>query len=168
MCIDVFMKKNTDKDLEKFLTTYVRWDLSALIKSLHKKPIPTCVVHIEPQQGKTGFLEERGAWIIEFWNKVIKHNNSIEGHRTGWTSLLFFGPDIQPNDFKSPILGHRRTSVTGQLKSLALFSMIEGSFENQIMEIDNMGLQLNKLNYWDDHIYPSYYENGIEKELNST
>ena len=31
-----------------------------------------------------------------------------------------------------------------------------------------MELQLLKINYWKEHIYPSYYEDGIEKLLISS
>ena len=75
------MKKTIDKDPEKFLTTYKRWDLCALIKSLPKELVPACVVHIEPKQGKTGYLEERGTWIKELWNRTINRNNSKEIRR---------------------------------------------------------------------------------------
>lgn len=162
------MKKTIDKDPEKFLTTYKRWDLCALIESLPKESVPICVVHIEPKHGKTGYLEERGTWIKELWNRTINHNNSIEGHRTGWTSLLFFGPNIHINEFRNILLEHLRTIKMDHLKSLALFSKIEGSFDQQIKEIEKISLQLAKIDYWLDHIYPSYFENGNEIELNNT
>ena len=72
------------------------------------------------------------------------------------------------NEFSNILLEHLKTIKTDHLKSLALFSKIEGSFDQQIKEIDKMGLQLNKIDYWLDHLYPSYFENGNEIELNNT
>ena len=63
---------------------------------------------------------------------------------------------------------HLRTIKMDHLKSLALFSKIEGSFDQQIKEIEKISLQLAKIDYWLDHIYPSYFENGNEIELNNT
>jgi len=82
--------------------------------------------------------------------------------------FAFFGPNMHINKFRNILLEHLRTIKTDHLKSLALFSIIEGSFEHQIREIDYMALQLNKIGYWVDHIYPSYFENGNEIELNKT
>ncbi len=167
MC-QISMKKTTAKDPEEYLTTYKRWDLSALIKGFPEDPKPVFVVHIEPQLGKTGYLEKRGTWIKEMWNRTINRSNRIKGHRTGWTSLLFFSPEMNVNEFRNILLAQLKTSKTNQLKSLALFSIIEGSFDQQKREIDSMSLQLDKIGYWVDHIYPSYFEDGIEIELNHT
>ena len=75
------MNKVAPKDDDKFLTTASSWDLEVLIKNLPNNPIPTCLIQIEPQTGNTGFLEERGQWIKEFWNTAIKEGKTFEGHR---------------------------------------------------------------------------------------
>jgi hypothetical protein len=159
------MSKVVPKDNEKFLTTFSSWDFEALIKSLPNNSIPTCVIQIESKTGNTGFLDERGQWIIAFWNKVIGEGSNIEGHRNGWTELILFAPSMESEKFIQFIVENLKATVDDRLKSLAVFSTINGSLDERINETEKMALQLNKVNYWNEHLYSSYYENGIENNL---
>ena len=159
------MNEVVPKDDEKFLSTFTSWNIEALIKNLPNQPVPTCVIQIEPKTGNTGLLEERGQWIIAFWNKVIGEGSNIEGHRNGWTELIFFAPSMESEKFIHFIVEKLKVTVDDRLISLAVFSTINGSLDEKINETEKMALQLNKINYWNEHLYSSYYENGIEKNL---
>ena len=162
------MNQVVPKDDDKFLTTASSWDLEALIENLPNNSTPTCLIQIEPQTGKTGFLEERGKWIKELWNNIIVEGKPFEAHRSGWTELIIFSPAMEFEKFVESITEILKTSTDNKLKSLALFSVVNGTYSDKITEIEKMGIQFSKINYWKDHTYSSYFENGIEKNLKTT
>lgn len=155
------------KDNEKFLSTQENWDLVSLVESLPITPVSTCLILVEPSNSKTGLLEERGLWILNFWQNILEHYPSIQGQRFNWSGLIFFSVEFSSIKMIEVFSNLLRNSTHPELQSKAIFSNVQNSPSEKLREIEQMELQLNKINYWNEHIYPSYFEDGIEKFLNS-
>ena len=117
---------------------------------------------------ETGFLEEQGELIHKLWSEITGNIQNVYGFRTSWNELVFFHPSLQPNVFRDKIVLVLKSNLDAKLKSKAIFSNLHGAVENRINEIERMCLQLSKLNYWEKHYYPSYWENGKEIKLETT
>ena len=148
-----------------YLTTHHRWDLKTQLKTTKYHSIPTCFIRISSEYERTGLNEERGKWILEFWKKIIKNNFTIEGHRFSWSEVILFDQMMNEDKFKKIVLNSLLSLTANNLKSLTIFSKLSGNIEQKIKEIDRMSLQINKIGYWKEHIYPAYYENGREIKL---
>jgi len=70
--------------------------------------------------------------------------------------------------FKEFILNAVRLTKAVDLESQALFSVLDQTIVEREAEIDRMVMQLAKLDYWEEHIYNSYYSDGEEVTLNTS
>ena len=155
-------------DNSNYLTTHEEWDLAGQLEAIKSDAIPACLIRISPKNSRTGLNEESGEWILKFWENVTKNEKKVEGHRIGWSDIVLFAQSMNEKEFQEFIRNLLKSLTVSNLKSLALFSLIHGEVEGKIKEIDRMYLQLSKLDYWTEHIYSVYYEDGIEIELAST
>lgn len=147
------------------LPSYENWKVVELLENLSSEPIPACMVLVEPRVWRTGYNEEIADWVANFWKEVFEENPTIQGRRFSWGIVLFVAPQNSLAEMKDLILKVLADSIHPELTSRTLFSFVQNSFEEKIREVEQMELQLNKINYWKEHIYPSYFEDGMEKSL---
>lgn len=147
------------------LTTYKEWNLVAQLKAIELDLIPVCLIQIATRNKQTGLNKERGKWILELWENVTKEPGRIDGHHVDWSTIIFFTQVMEREKFQEFILNLLKLQTFSPLKSLALFSCLSGDVEKKIQEIDRMHLQIDKINYWKEHIYPIYYEDGLEVQI---
>ena len=148
-----------------YLTTHHEWNLKTQLKTTKYHSMPTCFIRIFSEYKHTGLNEERGEWILEFWKKITENNFTIEGHRFSWSEVILFDRIMDEDKFKKIVLNLLLSLTANNLKSLTVFSKLSGDAEQKIQEIERMSLQLDKIGYWKEHIYPAYYENGREIKL---
>ena len=127
-----------------------------------------CVIQIMSKEGRTGYLEEQGELIKNIWSAVTGSIPNIYGFRTSWAEIVFFHPSLELKSLQLEIIQILKSTLDAKLESKSVFSRLNGTFEERLKEIEKMGLQLSKVNYWEEHNYPSYWLNGEETKLKTT
>ena len=118
---------------------------------------------IKTKSGKVEFREERGKWFQELSQQLQKLG--MEAYRTTWDEACYIkqGTDIQQS--QENIANLLIANTHRELDSYALLSIIPTTNEARGKWLENMQLQLHKINYWTDHIYEHYYLNGVKTKL---
>jgi len=140
----------------------------ALLKELPEEEIPAGVVLIKPRSGRTGLNEERGEWVKMLWKRAMRAFPGIKGHRSSWDTLVFFIPGAPLDEVNATFSLILKELTDSALKSVCLFSNIRGTEQDLFRQVERMNLQLEKLDYWKKHVYPSYLEDGEEVSLDTT
>ena len=149
----------------ELLTTEIECDLLTMLRSYEDKESDVCLIRVICKGSSPDRNEQIGRLIHEIWDAVTACLPGILGHRLSWSSLLFMHSSEDNKSFNESILNVLRQVNTQELESQALFSILDQSIAERETEIDRMGMQLAKLDYWEKHIYSSYYCNGGEVTL---
>lgn len=154
------LKSNPD-----LLTTEIEWDLLKMLQSQENSKFDVCYIRVICKNSNPDGNEQIGRLIHEIWDVVTGYQPGVFGHRLIWDSLLFMHSSENNESFHESILKALRMVSTLKLESQALFSVLDQSILEREAEIERMGMQLAKLDYWEKHIYSCYYCNGEEVTL---
>ena len=78
---------------------------------------------------------------------------------------MLFAPELKKTQFESNLIAKLETITHRDLNSYLLVSELVGPEDAKLKKLDEMQLQLHKINYWEQHIFDYYYENGKQIEL---
>ncbi|MDU9050045.1 MAG: hypothetical protein Q3M30_14450 [Candidatus Electrothrix sp. Rat3] len=125
--------------------------------------LPVALLQVKTKSGKVELREERDKWLEELW----EHLNSpgILECRWMWDEVMLFAPELKKEQFESSLIAKLETITHRDLNSYLLVSELVGPEDAKLKELDEMQLQLHKINYWEQHIFDYYYENGKQIEL---
>lgn len=149
----------------ELLTTEIEWDLLKMLQSQEDKKSDVCLIRVICKNSNPDRNEQIGRSIHEIWDAVTGYLPGALVHRLSWASLLFMHSGEDGESFNKSILKALRLVSTLELESQALFSVLDQSIVEREAEIERMGMQLAKLDYWKNHIYSCYYCNGEEVTL---
>ena len=125
--------------------------------------LPVALLQVKTKSGKVELREERGKWLEDLW----EHLNSpgILECRWLWDEVMLFAPELKKTQFESNLIAKLETITHRDLNSYLLVSELVGPEDAKLKKLDEMQLQLHKINYWEQHIFDYYYENGKQIEL---
>ena len=118
-------------------------DTTDLVKILAKNPDATIfmvLVSVQPRNQPTGLLEEQGAWITMFWEKILSKTNNLTGCRMTWNTL-FFHVIGEFDDFKLNIKNTLSGMYSTELKSIVVGMEESGDLQRRIRAVDSMQLE---------------------------
>jgi len=140
----------TVSDIENILEK-TPWSLSAAL------------IVIKTKSGRVELREERGNWLVDIYED-LKSKSMLECRST-WDEMYLFSPDIQVSEFEKTLVSKIEKFSHFHLDVYLLVTEIEGTSNAKIKTLNEMQLQLHKLDYWDDHLFDSYYKNGCKIDL---
>jgi hypothetical protein len=125
--------------------------------------LPVALLQVKTKSGEVELREERGKWLEDLW----EHLNSpgILECRWLWDEVMLFAPELKKTQFERNLIAKLETITHRDLNSYLLVSELVGPEDAKLKKLDEMQLQLHKINYWEQHIFDYYYENGKQIEL---
>lgn len=139
-------------------------DIDSLLSELGGYPVRTALVKIY----RRGLFEEDNDELNNIIHQIFSNavsNEGVIGFRYGWDGVALFSiKEARLEDILIPILKKHNTQ---KIYSRSIIDRTIGPVFNTKHCLDNMEVQLNKINKWDLHLFDHYYENGIRVELHT-
>jgi len=125
--------------------------------------LPAALIMIKTKSGRVELREDRGNWLVDIYED-LKSKSMLECRST-WDEMYLFSPEIQVSEFERTLVSKIEKLSHFHLDVYLLVTEIEGTSSEKIKTLKEMQLQLLKLDYWDDHLFDSYYKNGCKIDL---
>ena len=140
-------------------------DIDVFLNTLPES-ISAALLQVKTKSGGIELREERGKWLEELSIKL--KTPEISECRSSWDELFLFAPNLQKVEFERSLVSELENSTHPDLDSYLIVAIVTGPDKAKRKRLDEMQLQLHKINYWNEHTFDYYYENGRKIALKTS
>ena len=149
--------ENVERDKAVFLTTHHEWGLLNLLQNCGSETNVLIAVELRPKYSRTGLLEEKGRWIQDFWNRVLRAMPEVAGHRMLWSELFFSYPGDDVEFVEAQICALLKDCKDEQFESRCVLSVFSGDIQEKVLEIERMFMSIGKDWYFGEADFFKYW-----------
>ncbi len=133
-----------------------------LVDSLPGPPVRTMLVRVTPRDNSHGHNDDVNQFVHDIFNQITKHPKVI-AFRLGWQDTVFFDTDrTDLLGIALPVLSERHSEI---IQNQMIIRGTTGPRDIRLHQVDEMSLELTKVDQWDIHLFDHYYENGVRHVL---
>ncbi len=119
-------------------------------------------VYIIGTNGETGHNEDINFCVHACFKELATYPE-IRGLRTGWFESIYVSNTTEK--MCSRVVLATSSPISDKVEMRALCDKLQGSSDERIKTVQKLELQLNKINYWQTHMFDHYFKNGQRHEL---